>query len=1483
MLVRVPLLWAAVVLTFSASNSIAQSKLLLGPSSIDFLTATPSSPPLTQRLLIASDGESLPFEAKPGYWSAASDWLSIQSAAGTTPSTLDLSVDTKNLAPGVYFGYVEVTSASAKSVIPVTLRIGEYTEGAALLHPRISSLRASPNAIKIRAGAGVKSPLVRAIGVVSNTGTPSAFTASSDSSWLAVGPQAGDTTSSNIVTLAVDFTAMPLGTHTALVNITPTGTGDALTIPVTVDLVAQASSGFTADKSSITLQGPLAGPPQSTNLTLSTTGPQEQFAITVRNTTLGEYSCDNYGYTCWLTVNPRSGSTPGTVVVTADPSHLTAPSAKTFTGELEITHGSNSFESTLIVPVSYTATASGSGGGNTVTATPTSVSFTQVQGGTAPSAKTVQLSASSATSFTAASTVSWVTVSPASGTTPQTLTLTANAGSMTPGTYTGTVNVTAGSTTTPISVTLTVTAPGSVTATPSSLTYSYTIGGSTPSSQTVQVSSTNATSFTAAGSASWITVSPTSGTTPQNVTVGINPSGLNAGTYNGSVNITAGSTTTTVPVTLTVTGSSSSPITPTPSSLSFTQVTGGSAPASQTVQLSSTTATPFTAAAGAGWLTVTPSSGTTPATLTVSANAAGFTAGTYQSSVLVTVGSTTTSIPVTLTVTGSTANPVTASPSSLQFAQTLGGSTPASQTIQLSSTTSTSFTAAPTQSWITVSPSSGTTPATLTVGVNATGLTAGTYQGAVTITAGASTSSIPVTFTVSSSSAGAISATPSSLTFTQAMNGASPGAQTVQLTSTPSTSFTAVSNQSWISVSPAFGTTPATLTVSANGVGLTTGSYQGSISVATDTSTTTIPVTLNVTSGTISAITATPPAIAFSQIAGQNSFSIQNIRLSSASPTTFTAASDQTWLTVSPSTGTTPATLTISANPGLTAGNYQGNITIAGGTTVVTVPVALTVSTASNSITASPNPVTFSQVSGGSAPGVQTLQLSSPSPTNFTAASTSTWLRVTPSSGTTPASLSLSVNPAGLTVGTYTDTITISGGAAPVTIPVTYTISNDAFTATPPSLMFTLAPGGNSPTPQTIQLGSSVPRNFTVVSSANWLTVTPSTGTTPATLTVGVNNGARLAVGPYQATITVNGAGTPLTIPVSLTVANATGAVFSPATVAFTSPSGSQTPLSQTVNVTSAASPFSFTATATAGNSGTWLAVTPTSGTTPAALNVTANPAGLSTGKYSGIVTITPSDTTIPVQTLPVTLTVGSSSTSSVFVRSILNAATWLPGSVAPGEIITITGTGLGPITGSVATVLASGAIDTTLAGTRVLFDGVPAPLLYVKADQINAIVPYNVFGRTTTNVVLEIAGVRSDPIGLRVDNTAPGVFTIDGSGTGQAAAVNQDGTINSPEFAAPRGSVVAIFGTGEGQTRPPGQDGRIVTTDLRTPISPVSVKIGGVPVTVRYFGSAPGQVSGLFQLNVFLPLDMPTGPQLPVEVTMGNSTPQFGLTIAVK
>src|SRR6185295_4732539 len=111
-------------------------------------------------------------------------------------------------------------------------------------------------------------------------------------------------------------------------------------------------------------------------------------------------------------------------------------------------------------------------------------------------------------------------------------------------------------------------------------------------------------------------------------------------------------------------------------------------------------------------------------------------------------------------------------------------------------------------------------------------------------------------------------------------------------------------------------------------------------------------------------------------------------------------------------------------------------------------------------------------------------------------------------------------------------------------------------------------------------------------------------------------------------------------------------------------------------------------------------------------------------------------------------------------------------GAVAPGEIVTILGSGLGPAS-LVSSRGDNGRLPAAVAESRVLFDGVPAPMLYASSQALSAIVPYGVGGKTSTDVQVEFQGARSDVLTIPVLDTRPGIFSLDGSGAGQAAALN--------------------------------------------------------------------------------------------------------------
>ena len=231
----------------------------------------------------------------------------------------------------------------------------------------------------------------------------------------------------------------------------------------------------------------------------------------------------------------------------------------------------------------------------------------------------------------------------------------------------------------------------------------------------------------------------------------------------------------------------------------------------------------------------------------------------------------------------------------------------------------------------------------------------------------------------------------------------------------------------------------------------------------------------------------------------------------------------------------------------------------------------------------------------------------------------------------------------------------------------------------------------------------------------------------------------------------------------------------------------------------------------------------------------------------------------------------------------VTNAASFLAGSVAPGEIITIFGSGLGPDSLATLQLTADGRfVTTSLAGTRVLFDGVPAPMIYTLEGQVSAVVPYSVAGRSNTRMQVEYAGRASNTITLQVSSSAPGVFSLDSSGRGQGAILNQDYSVNGPSNPAAKGSVVIIFATGAGQTKLPGVDGEVIGGDLPLPVLPVSVRIGGVKAEALYAGGAPGMVSGVLQLNVKVPEDLAAGGSVSIELTVGEATSQPGVSLSV-
>jgi uncharacterized protein (TIGR03437 family) len=235
-----------------------------------------------------------------------------------------------------------------------------------------------------------------------------------------------------------------------------------------------------------------------------------------------------------------------------------------------------------------------------------------------------------------------------------------------------------------------------------------------------------------------------------------------------------------------------------------------------------------------------------------------------------------------------------------------------------------------------------------------------------------------------------------------------------------------------------------------------------------------------------------------------------------------------------------------------------------------------------------------------------------------------------------------------------------------------------------------------------------------------------------------------------------------------------------------------------------------------------------------------------------------------------------------VLVSAVLDAATESAIPLTPGKIVAIYGGGLGP-SDLKLNAPENGAFGTEVSGTRVAFNGIPAPMIYSSAGQAAAIVPYGVAGSDSAQVVVSSSAGTSAPYTVKIAAAAPSFFSQNGTGAGQIAAVNLDGTLNDAAHPVKTGDFISLYATGEGQTFPAGVDGALAMDVLAKPVLPVSVSVDGIAVTPTYAGAAPTEVSGLMQIVIQIPSGVKPGGYVPVVVKVGDgSTVEGSAWIAV-
>jgi uncharacterized protein (TIGR03437 family) len=240
-------------------------------------------------------------------------------------------------------------------------------------------------------------------------------------------------------------------------------------------------------------------------------------------------------------------------------------------------------------------------------------------------------------------------------------------------------------------------------------------------------------------------------------------------------------------------------------------------------------------------------------------------------------------------------------------------------------------------------------------------------------------------------------------------------------------------------------------------------------------------------------------------------------------------------------------------------------------------------------------------------------------------------------------------------------------------------------------------------------------------------------------------------------------------------------------------------------------------------------------------------------------------------------------------ITAVLDAASYSSGAVSPGEIVSIFGTSIGPTAPAYLALDSTGKVSTSIGGVTVSFSGYPAPLTYVGATQINAIVPYEIAGNSSPFVEVAFGGQTSNAPSLQLAATAPGIFTQNSSGTGPGAILDGNSQLNTQQNPAAKGSIIQIFLTGEGSTNPAQATGAVTPENLTGagPLTPVpqlavSVLIGGQPAQVIWDGEAPYLVAGVLQVDAVVPATVSSGANS-ITVQVGNQISQAGVTVWVQ
>jgi uncharacterized protein (TIGR03437 family) len=260
---------------------------------------------------------------------------------------------------------------------------------------------------------------------------------------------------------------------------------------------------------------------------------------------------------------------------------------------------------------------------------------------------------------------------------------------------------------------------------------------------------------------------------------------------------------------------------------------------------------------------------------------------------------------------------------------------------------------------------------------------------------------------------------------------------------------------------------------------------------------------------------------------------------------------------------------------------------------------------------------------------------------------------------------------------------------------------------------------------------------------------------------------------------------------------------------------------------------------------------------------------------------------------------IGPITAPTVTAAGVADAATSSNNSkmgISPGEIITLYGSNWNTTTPSymgpslppgqavTLTLDSAGSVNTNLDGTQVTFNGVPGAMDFTTDEQIAVVVPYEIAGQSTVNVVVSYLGGSSSSMQFNVVPTTPGLFTLNQAGSGDAAIIRlSDASVISASNPASVGDFLELYGEGYGVATPSTSlpDGAVVGSVLPVPAATTVLMIDGQPVATQYAGGAGGDVNGVMQVNFTVPQLAPGSHQIQVKV--GSAVSPAGVTLATK